>query len=74
MFELWSNLPITYLEKYERRVLERALELVKGNPSEFNMQPTIDLVQKAFSLGYDVINMTESRNFAEIQSDTYKEP
>ena len=73
MFEFWSDLPTAYLEKYERKVLNRALELVKGSPPEFNIQPTIDLVSKAFSLGYDVINMSESRNFAEIQSDTCKD-
>lgn len=40
---------------YDRAVNEKALELTKGMPGMYNIWPVIDLIQKAWSMGYDVV-------------------
>ena len=41
--------------EFERAVEKRARALTIGAPSEFNIAPTIDLVRRAWSMGYDII-------------------
>lgn len=42
-------------EEFERRVMDRALDLTAGRPPEFNLVPALELVRRAFSMGYDVV-------------------
>jgi len=41
--------------EYERRIRQKALELTKGFPPEFNLAPLIELVKKADALGLDLV-------------------
>lgn len=46
-------------EEYESAITEKALQLSRGQPPEFNVAPTIELIKMAWRLGYDVIRKEE---------------
>jgi hypothetical protein len=42
-------------EEREHAITRKALSLRSGVPPEFNLAPTLELVSKAFYMGFDVI-------------------
>lgn len=44
------------LREFERAVERRARTLTAGRPPEFNLAPTIELVRRAWFMGYDIVN------------------
>jgi hypothetical protein len=47
------------MELFERAVLKRSLALRADCHYLFNIVPTLELVRKAFSMGFDVVPLSE---------------
>lgn len=48
----------------EAAVQKRALQLTQGQPPEFNIAPTMELVRMAWSRGYDLVLLTVAQKQA----------
>jgi hypothetical protein len=47
------------MELFERAVMSRALDLRGECGPMFNIVPTLELVRKAFAMGFDVVPLSE---------------
>lgn len=49
------------LSHFENAVQKRALQLTQGQPPEFNIAPTMELVRMAWASGYDLVRLTAAQ-------------
>lgn len=40
-----------------RKSIAQALKLAEGLPAEYNIEPLVELIERAWMLGYDVCNI-----------------
>lgn len=50
-----ANTAYNQAAEYERRMMDKALELAKGYPPEFNITPLVELVKRADAMGLDLV-------------------